>query len=47
MWIVLFVVLGIIVAILCVLGARRLFGEQDHPVNVVSSEQMDEDDRRR
>jgi hypothetical protein len=46
MWIVLFVVLGIIVAVLCVLGARRLFGEQDRPVNLVSSEQMDAEDKK-
>jgi hypothetical protein len=44
MWITIFIVVGIIVAILCVFGAIRLFREQDQPVNLVSSEQMDADD---
>ena len=44
MWIAFFVVVGIIVAILCVFAAIRLFREEDRPVNLVSSEQMDEDD---
>jgi hypothetical protein len=44
MWIALFVVIGIIVAILCVFAAIRLFREQDRPVNVVSSEELDADD---
>ena len=44
MWLTIFIVLGIIVAILCVFGAIRLFREKDRPVNLVSSEQMDEED---
>jgi len=44
MWIAFFIVVGIIVAILCVFAAIRLFREKDTPVNLVSSEQMDEDD---
>ena len=47
MWIVLFVVLGIIVAVLCVLAVRRMSREEDHPVNLVSSEQMDAEDKKR
>ena len=46
MWIAFFIVVGIIVAVLCVFGARRLFREQDHPVNLVTSEQMDADDKK-
>ena len=44
MWITLFIIVGIIVAILCVFAAIRLFREKDRPVNLVSSEQMDEED---
>ena len=44
MWITLFIVVGIIVAILCVFAAIRLFREQDRPVNLVSSDEMDADD---
>ena len=44
MWLPIFIVVGIIVAILCVFAAIRLFREGDRPVNLVSSEQMDEDD---
>jgi hypothetical protein len=43
MW-TLFIILGIIVAILCVFAAIRLFRAQDRPVNLVSSEEMDADD---
>ena len=43
MW-TLFIILGIIVAILCVFAAIRLFRERDTPVNLVSSEEMDADD---
>ncbi len=46
MWLTIFIVLGIIVAILCVFGAIRLFREEDRPVNLVSSEQMDADDEK-
>jgi hypothetical protein len=42
MWIALFVVLGIIVAVLCVFAAIRLNREEDHPVNLVTSEQMEQ-----
>ena len=42
MWIAFFIVVGIIVAILCVFAASRLFREEDRPVNLVTSEQMDE-----
>jgi len=45
MW-TLFIILGIIVAILCVFAAIRLFREQDTPVNLVSSEEMDAEDTR-
>ncbi len=44
MWITLFIIVGIIVAILCVFAAIRLFREKDRPVNLVTSEQMDEED---
>jgi hypothetical protein len=44
MWIAFFVVVGIIVAILCVFAGIRLFREKDRPVNLVTSEQMDEED---
>jgi hypothetical protein len=44
MWLAIFIVLGIIVAILCVFGAIRLFREEDRPVNLVSPEQMNDDD---
>ena len=40
MW-TLFIILGIIVAILCVFAAVRLFREGDRPSNIVSSEEMD------
>lgn len=42
MWIALFVVLGIIVAVLCVFAAIRLNREEDHPVNLVTPEQMEQ-----
>jgi hypothetical protein len=45
MWITIFIILGIVVAILCVFGAMRLFREKDRPVNLVTSEQMDEDEK--
>ena len=45
MWITLFIIVGIIVAILCVFAAIRLFREKDRPVNLVTSEQMDEDEK--
>jgi hypothetical protein len=41
MWIALFVVLGIVVAVLCVFAAIRLNREEDHPVNLVSPEEME------
>ena len=44
MWVTFFIVVGIIVAILCVFAAIRLFREKDRPVNLVTSEQMDEED---
>jgi hypothetical protein len=47
MWIAFFVVVGIIVAILCVFAGIRLFREKDRPVNLVTSEQMDEEDAKR
>jgi hypothetical protein len=43
MW-TLFIILGIIVAILCVFAAVRLFREGDRPVNIVSPEELDADD---
>jgi hypothetical protein len=46
MWTTLFIVLGVIVAILCVFAAIRLFRAEDRPVNLVSSEQMDENENR-
>ena len=50
MWIALFVVVGIIVAVLCVIAARQINREEDHPVNLVTPEemeQMDAEDTRR
>ena len=50
MWIALFVVLGIIVAVLCIFAAVRINREEDQPVNLVTPEQMeqmDADDNRR
>ena len=44
MWLTFFIVVGIIVAVLCVIAASRLFREEDHPVNLVTSEQMDADE---
>ena len=44
MWLTFFIIVGVIVAILCVFAGIRLFREQDRPVNLVSSEQMDADD---
>jgi len=46
MWITFFIVVGIIVAVLCVFAARRLFREEDRPVNLVTSEQMDAEDKK-
>jgi hypothetical protein len=46
MWIAFFVVLGIVVAILCVIAGIRLFREQDRPVNVMSAEEMDREESR-
>ena len=42
MWIAFFVVLGIIVAVLCVFAAIRLNRAEDHPVNLVTPEQMEQ-----
>ena len=42
MWIALFVVLGIVVAVVCVFAAIRLYREEDHPVNLVTPEQMEQ-----
>ena len=44
MWLTFFIVVGVIVAILCVFAGIRLFREEDQPVNLVSSEQMDADE---
>ena len=41
MWIALFVVLGIIVAVLCVIAARQINREEDHPVDLVTPEEME------
>jgi hypothetical protein len=46
MWIAFFVVLGIVVAVLCVIAGIRLFREQDRPVNVMSAEEMDREESR-
>ena len=47
MWIALFVVVGIIVAVLCVFAARQINREEDHPVNLVTPEEIGADGRRR
>jgi hypothetical protein len=44
MWLAFFIIVGVIVAILCVFAAIRLFREQDHPVNVMSAEEMDREE---
>lgn len=44
MWFTFFAVVTIVVVILCVFAAIRLFREKDQPVNIVSSEEMDADD---
>ena len=44
MWIAFFVVVGIIVAVLCVIAARQINREEDHPVNLVTPEQMEQMD---
>jgi hypothetical protein len=44
MWLTFFIIVGVIVAILCVFAAIRLFREEDHPVNLVPPEQMDAED---
>jgi ABC-type transporter Mla subunit MlaD len=49
MWIAFFVVLGIVVAVLCVFAAIRLNREEDQPTNLVTPEQMEQmeaDDRK-
>jgi hypothetical protein len=46
MWITFFIVVGIVLFVLCIFGARRLFREQDRPVNLVTSEQMDAEDKK-
>ena len=46
MWLTFFIIVGIVVAILCVIAGIRLFREKDRPVNLVSSEQMDADDKK-
>jgi hypothetical protein len=44
MWVTFFIVVGIVVAILCVVAGIRLFREQDRPVNVMSAEEMDREE---
>jgi|tagenome__1003787_1003787.scaffolds.fasta_scaffold20783855_2 hypothetical protein len=44
MWVAFFIVVGVLVAILCVIAGIRLFREQDHPVNVMSAEEMDREE---
>jgi hypothetical protein len=46
MWITFFIVLGIIVAILCVFAAIKLNREDDLPTNLMSSEEMDAEDKK-
>jgi hypothetical protein len=38
MWVTFFIVVGIVLAILCVIAGIRLFREQDRPVNVMSAD---------
>jgi hypothetical protein len=47
MWVTFFIVVGIVVAILCVIAGIRLFREQDRPVNVMSAEDMDREESKR
>jgi hypothetical protein len=47
MWVTVFIVVGIVVAILCVIAGIRLFREQDRPVNVMSAEEMDREESKR
>ncbi|MFL5937111.1 MAG: hypothetical protein ACJ74P_13800 [Gaiellaceae bacterium] len=44
MWLAFFIIVGVFVAILCVIAGIRLFREQDHPVNVMSAEEMDREE---
>jgi len=44
MWLAFFIIVGVIVAILCVFAGIRLFREQDRPVNVMSAEEMDREE---
>ena len=44
MWVTFFIVIGIVVAILCVIAGIRLFREQDRPVNVMSADEMDREE---
>ena len=44
MWIAVFVVIGIVVAVLCVIAARQINREEDKPVNLVTPEEMEEMD---
>ena len=44
MWFTFFTVVTILVVVLCVIAAIRLFRGRDQPVNIVSSEEMDRDD---
>ena len=46
MWIALFIVIGIVVAILCVIAARQLSREEDLPTNLMTSEQIDAEDKK-
>jgi len=46
MWIALFIVIGIVVAILCVIAARQLSREEDLPTNLVTPEQMEAEDKK-
>jgi hypothetical protein len=44
MWVTFFIVVGVIVAILCVIAGIRLFREQDRPSNVMTAEEMDREE---
>jgi len=44
MWVTVFIIIGIVVAILCVIAGIRLFREQDRPTNVMTAEEMDREE---
>jgi len=46
MWVTFFIIVGIVVAILCVIAGIRLFRAQDRPTNVMSAEEMDREESR-